>query len=66
RLSRAECVTNSLREMYETMNVQLTSELPKIIDSRVAYLDPSFDAVIKSQLSFSQDTHNTMERLRQF
>jgi len=52
--------------MYETMNTQLTLELPKIVDSRVAYLDPSFEAVVKSQLSFSQDAHNTLEDLKQF
>lgn len=48
------------------MNAQLTSELPKVIDSRVAYLDPSFEAVVKSQLSFAQDASNTLEGLRQF
>ncbi|KAF9333519.1 Bridging integrator 3 [Podila minutissima] len=66
KLPRAEHEANQLREMYETMNAQLTSELPKIIDSRVAYLDPSFEAVVKSQLSFAQDAHNTLENLRQF
>ncbi|KAG0306545.1 hypothetical protein BGZ98_002163 [Dissophora globulifera] len=66
KLPRAEHEANTLREMYETMNAQLTTELPKIIDSRVAYLDPSFEGVVKSQLSFSQDAHNTLESLRQF
>ncbi|KAG0378937.1 MAG: hypothetical protein J3R72DRAFT_462742 [Linnemannia gamsii] len=66
KLPRAEQEANVLRESYETMNAQLTSELPKIVDSRVAYLDPSFEAVVKSQLSFAQDAHNTLEGLRQF
>ncbi|KAF9188596.1 hypothetical protein BGZ50_001249 [Haplosporangium sp. Z 11] len=66
KLPRAEHEANQLRETYETMNAQLTSELPKIIDARVAYLDPSFEAVVKSQLSFAQDAHNTLESLRQF
>ncbi|KAF9139859.1 hypothetical protein BGX30_007391 [Mortierella sp. GBA39] len=66
RLPRAEHEANALREAYETMNAQLTSELPKIVDARVAYLDPSFEAVVKSQLSFAQDAHNTLEGLRQF
>ncbi|KAG0272452.1 hypothetical protein BGZ95_011805 [Linnemannia exigua] len=66
KLPRAENEANTLRETYETMNAQLTSELPKIVDSRVAYLDPSFEAVVKSQLSFAQDAHNTLEGLRQF
>ncbi|KAF9574709.1 hypothetical protein EC968_005714 [Mortierella alpina] len=66
KLPRAEHEADTLRESYESMNAQLTTELPKIIDARVAYLDPSFEAVVKSQLSFAQDAHNTLEGLRQF
>ncbi|KAG0002484.1 hypothetical protein BGZ65_002596, partial [Modicella reniformis] len=61
KLPRAEHEADVTREMYETMNSQLITELPKIIDARVAYLDPSFEAVVKSQLSFAQDAHNTLE-----
>ncbi|KAG0247794.1 hypothetical protein BG011_000920, partial [Mortierella polycephala] len=66
KLPRAEHEANIARDMYENMNAQLTAELPKVIDARVAYLDPSFEAVIKSQLSFAQDAHNTLEGLRQY
>ncbi|KAK3827958.1 MAG: hypothetical protein J3Q66DRAFT_306337 [Benniella sp.] len=66
KLPRAEHEANLARDMYETMNSQLATELPKVIDSRVAYLDPSFEAVVKSQLSFAQDAHNSLEGLRQF
>ncbi|KAG0043990.1 hypothetical protein BGZ83_010791 [Gryganskiella cystojenkinii] len=66
KLPRAEHEANRLREMYETMNAQLTTELPKIVDARVAYLDPSFEAVVKSQLSFAQDAHTTLDGLRQY
>ncbi|KAF9540162.1 hypothetical protein EC957_004601 [Mortierella hygrophila] len=66
KLPQAEHEANVARDMYEAMNAQLTSELPKVIDSRVAYLDPSFEAVVKSQLSFAQDASNTLEGLRQF
>ncbi|KAF9082359.1 hypothetical protein BGX29_001301 [Mortierella sp. GBA35] len=66
KLPQAEHEANIARDMYESMNAQLTSELPKVIDSRVAYLDPSFEAVVKSQLSFAQDASNTLEGLRQY
>ncbi|KAF9577657.1 hypothetical protein BGW38_007003, partial [Lunasporangiospora selenospora] len=66
KLPRAEHEANVSRDQYEAMNAQLTSELPKIIDTRVAYLDPSFEAMVKSQLSFAQDAHNTLEGLRQY
>ncbi|KAF9585094.1 hypothetical protein BGW38_003937 [Lunasporangiospora selenospora] len=66
KLARAEHEANQLRETYDTMNAQLTSELPKVMDTRVAYLDPSFEAFVKSQLSFAQDAHQTLEGLRDF
>ncbi|KAF9081492.1 hypothetical protein BGX27_004880, partial [Mortierella sp. AM989] len=65
RLPRAEHDANICRDMYENMNAQLATELPKIIEARVSYLDPSFEAIVKSQLSYAQDALNTFEGLRQ-
>ncbi|ORZ26714.1 BAR adaptor protein Hob3 [Lobosporangium transversale] len=66
KLPRAEHEANAARDLYESINAQLTTELPKVIDSRVAYLDPSFEAIVKSQLSFAQDSFNALESLRQY
>ncbi|KAG0076860.1 hypothetical protein BGZ92_002212 [Podila epicladia] len=66
KLPQAEHEAEVAREMYEAMNAQLMAELPKVVDSRIAYLDPSFEAAVKSQLSFAQDARNTMEPLRQY
>lgn len=38
------------RDVYETLNDQLTNEVPQLIDLRVPYLDPSFEALVKIQL----------------
>ena len=38
------------KEIYEGLNEQLTTELPRLIDLRVPYLDPSFEALVKIQL----------------
>lgn len=38
------------REVYEALNEQLTGEIPQLIDLRVPYLDPSFEALVKIQL----------------
>lgn len=38
------------REVYEALNEQLTTEIPQLIDLRVPYLDPSFEALVKIQL----------------
>ena len=33
-----------------SLNEQLTNEIPQLIDLRVPYLDPSFEALVKIQL----------------
>lgn len=38
------------KDIYEALNEQLTTELPQLIDLRVPYLDPSFEALVKIQL----------------
>ncbi|KAF9422525.1 hypothetical protein BGZ76_003771 [Entomortierella beljakovae] len=65
KLPRAEHDANICRDMFEAMNAQLMAELPKVVEARVSYIDPSFEAVVKSQLSHAQDSLNTFEALRQ-
>lgn len=38
------------KDVYEALNEQLTTEIPQLIDLRVPYLDPSFEALVKIQL----------------
>ncbi|TPX37077.1 hypothetical protein SmJEL517_g00813 [Synchytrium microbalum] len=65
KLPRAEAEANQAREVYERLNGQLMEELPKLVDLRVPYLDPCFEALVKSQLAFSQDAHERLSALQQ-
>lgn len=60
KLPRAEQEANQTREVYETLNRQLVTELPKLIDLRVPYLDPSFEALVKSQHKFCQEAYEKL------
>ncbi|KAJ3039769.1 hypothetical protein HDV00_011896 [Rhizophlyctis rosea] len=60
RLPRAESEANHARELYETLNRTLLTEIPKLIDLRVPYLDPSFDALVKSQLRFNEVAYSKL------
>jgi len=64
KLPRAESEANAAREFYENLNNQLITEIPKLIDLRVPYLDPSFEALVKSQLRFTQDAQRKLEGIR--
>ncbi|KAI7897936.1 BAR adaptor protein Hob3 [Cokeromyces recurvatus] len=66
RLPRAEQEANLAREMYENLNTIIVNDLPKLIELRVPYIDPSFEALVKSQLKFSQTSYEQLEGLRHY
>ena len=49
--------------MYESINRQLVAEIPQLIDLRVAYLHPSFEALVKSQVQFNEDASFSMNAI---
>ncbi|KAI8389430.1 hypothetical protein BD560DRAFT_381596 [Blakeslea trispora] len=66
RLPRAEQEANLARELYENLNSILINDLPKVVDLRVPYLDPVFEALVKSQLVFSQTGYEKLEGMRSY
>jgi amphiphysin len=66
RLPRAEQEANMARELYENLNTILINDLPKVVDLRVPYLDPVFEALVKSQLIFSQTGYEKLEGMRNY
>jgi hypothetical protein len=66
KLPRAEKEAAMAREIYEELNEQLTTELPSLIDLRVPYLDPSFEALVKIQLRFCKEGYERMAQVQQY
>jgi len=66
KLPRAEKEAAMAREIYEELNEQLTTELPQLIDLRVPYLDPSFEALVKIQLRFCKEGYERMAQVQQY
>jgi len=64
KLPRAEQAANEAREVYDSLNDQLKTELPRLIDLRVPYIDPSFEALVKIQLKFCQESHDRLSSLQ--
>ncbi|KAI8075191.1 hypothetical protein BC940DRAFT_287681 [Gongronella butleri] len=64
RLPFAEQEANMAREMYENINSILINDLPKVVELRVPYLDPSFEALIKCQMQFAQTSYEQLEGIR--
>lgn len=66
KLPRAERESELARTAYEALNEQLFTELPQLIDLRVPYLDPSFEALVKIQLRFCAEAYSRMAQVQQF
>ncbi|KAK9468428.1 hypothetical protein V1512DRAFT_103494 [Lipomyces arxii] len=66
KLPKAEEDANIAKQIYEELNNQLTAELPQLIDLRVPYLDPSFEALVKIQLRFCSEAYTRMAQVQQF
>lgn len=66
KLPRTERETELAKQAYEQLNEQLFTELPQIIDLRVPYLDPSFEALVKIQLRFCAEAYSRMAQVQQY
>ncbi|KAG9779769.1 BAR-domain-containing protein, partial [Aureobasidium melanogenum] len=66
KLPRAEKEAEMAKQAYEQLNEQLLDELPQLIDMRVPYLDPSFEALVKIQLRFCAEAYSRMAQVQQY
>ncbi|KKY16554.1 putative bar adaptor protein [Phaeomoniella chlamydospora] len=66
KLPRAEKEAEMAKQAYESLNEQLFTELPQLIDLRVPYLDPSFEALVKIQLRFCAEAYSRMAQVQQY
>ena len=66
KLPRTEREAEMAKQAYEQLNEQLYSEIPQLIDLRVPYLDPSFEALVKIQLRFCAEAYSRMAQVQQY
>ncbi|KAA8909753.1 hypothetical protein TRICI_004402 [Trichomonascus ciferrii] len=66
KLPRLEKELSMAKDVYEQLNHQLTTELPQLIDLRVPYLDPSFEALVKIQLRFCTESYTRLAQIQQY
>jgi hypothetical protein len=46
--------------VFDLLNGQLIAELPQLLDLRVPYFDPSFEAMIRMQCKFAEEGYEKM------
>ncbi|KAI9228109.1 MAG: BAR-domain-containing protein [Piptocephalis tieghemiana] len=60
KLPQAEAQCKAAYESYQEMHTMLMTELPKLVDLRVPYLDPTFEALVKVQAEFAREARDRM------
>ena len=48
------------KEMFDMLNDQLIAELPQLLNLRVPYFDPSFEAIIRMQAKFAEEGYEKL------
>ena len=46
--------------MFDYLNQQLTTELPQLLELRVPFFDPSFEAMIRMQCKFAEEGYEKL------
>lgn len=48
------------KEIFEALNEQVVVELPQLLDLRIPYFDPSFEAMIRMQIKFAEEGYEKL------
>ena len=60
RMFQAQQEHDECKEMFDMLNDQLIGELPQLLDLRVPYFDPSFEAMIRMQAKFAEEGYEKL------
>ncbi|KAF9229951.1 hypothetical protein BU15DRAFT_91196 [Melanogaster broomeanus] len=66
KLPKAQQEHDDAKEVFEMLNDQLVTELPQLLDLRVPYFDPSFEAMIRLQCKFAEEGYEKMGAVQRY
>ncbi|KAH7888892.1 hypothetical protein F5I97DRAFT_1935318 [Phlebopus sp. FC_14] len=66
KLPKAQQEHDDAKEIFELLNDQLIGELPQLLDLRVPYFDPSFEAMIRMQCKFAEEGYEKMSAVQRY
>ena len=60
KLPKAQQENDDAKEVFDYLNDQLIAELPQLLDLRVPFFDPSFEAMIRMQCKFAEEGYDKL------
>jgi len=66
KLPKTQQEHDECKEMFDMLNDQLIAELPQLLNLRVPYFDPSFEAMIRMQAKFAEEGYEKLSGVQRF
>ncbi|KAH9839511.1 BAR-domain-containing protein [Rhodofomes roseus] len=66
KLPRAQQEHDDAKEVFDMLNDQLISEIPQLLDLRVPFFDPSFEAMIRMQCKFAEEGYEKLSGVQRY
>jgi len=66
KIYQAQKEYDDSKEVYEFLNDQLIAELPQLLDLRIPFFDPSFEAMIRIQCKFAEEGYEKMGGVQRY
>jgi hypothetical protein len=66
RIAQAQQEHDEAKEVFDMLNDQLVAELPQLMDLRVPYFDPSFEAMIRMQSKFAEEGYEKLSGVQRY
>ncbi|KAI0757872.1 BAR-domain-containing protein [Irpex lacteus] len=66
KLPKAQQENDDAKEVFDYLNDQLIAELPQLLDLRVPFFDPSFEAMIRMQCKFAEEGYDKLSGVQRY
>jgi len=66
KLPKAQQECDDAKEIFDILNQQLIAEIPQLLDLRIPYFDPSFEAMIRMQCKFAEEGYEKMGGVQRY
>ncbi|EKM54406.1 uncharacterized protein PHACADRAFT_258233 [Phanerochaete carnosa HHB-10118-sp] len=66
KLPKAQQEHDDAKEVFDMLNEQLIAELPQLLELRVPFFDPSFEAMIRMQCKFAEEGYEKLSAVQRY
>lgn len=66
KLPKTQQEHDEAKDVFETINEQILTELPQLLDLRIPYFDPSFEAMIRLQIKFAEEGYEKLGGVQRY